>query len=174
MKRRIIIVGPSGSGKTTVAEVVARELGLPLVSMDAFRARGLRLQFYVDHAGQKVRNYEDPRMWDPNAIACKLRALITTGHGFVAEGNHLLRYPEIAGIPNAEWFYVDVPHAVSLARRKTRHRYLPADESFALIGEEQTKIQVEPQRHFPGVRVLDGTRPPADVAACILYTVPLS
>lgn len=171
MKRRIIIVGPSGSGKTTVAETVARELGLPLVSMDAFRAKGLRLQFFVEHAGQKVRNYEDPRMWDPNAIACKLRAVIAAGGGFVAEGNHLLRYPEIAGIPHVECFYIDVPHAVSLARRKTRHRYLPADESFALIGEEQTKIQVEPQRHFPGVRVLNGTRPPANVAADVLQPV---
>jgi shikimate kinase len=156
--RRIIIVGPSGSGKTTVAEAIARELNLPVVSMDDFRSKGkCVLQFYVDHRGKKVKNFEDPRLWDENAIACKLRACIQAGQGFVAEGNHLLAYPSIAAILDTERYYLDVPHKVSVARRKTRHRYLPADESFILIGEEQTRLIVAPQLAMPDVIRLDGT-----------------
>lgn len=174
MNRRILIVGPSGSGKTSLAEALAVALGIPLISMDNFRAHGYSKVFTVEHKGRKIRNYEDPRMWDENAIACKLRWSVETGAGFIAEGNHLLMYPAIAALPGVERFYLDVPHAVSLARRRTRHRYLPADESFRLIGEAQTARHVAPQKHLPGVRVLDGTREPSVTLAEILGLVPVT
>lgn len=155
--RQILIIGPSGSGKTTVAEAVARELAVPFISMDHFRAKPKGAQYYVDHRGRKVRNYEDPRCWDGNAIACKLRACIQAGTGFVAEGLHLLAYPAIAALPITERYYLDVPHRVSVGRRKTRHRFLPADESFVLIGEAQTALHVTPQLAMPDVIRLDGT-----------------
>lgn len=155
--RRILIIGPSGSGKTTVAQAVARELRLPLISMDDYRAKRKAAQYFVEHHGRQVRNYEDVRMWDGNAIACKLRACIQAGSGFVAEGLHLLAYPEIAALPIAERYYLDVPHRISVARRKTRHRFLPADESFVLIGEQQTALHVAPQLALPDVIRLDGT-----------------
>lgn len=157
--RRIIIVGPSGSGKTTVAEAIARELKLPVVSMDDFRVRNLRRRLLplVEHAGQKIRTYEDPIFWDGHAIGCKLRALVQSGSGFVAEGNHLLHYPDVRAIPDTELYYLDVPFKVSVDRRKTRHRYSPADESFALIGEQETQRWVAPQLACRGIIRLDGT-----------------
>jgi shikimate kinase len=168
----ILIVGPSGSGKTTVGEAVARELGLPLLSMDSFRAKGLRKQFHVEHGGEKVRNYEDPRMWDGHALACKLRACVQAGSGFVCEGNHLLQYPEIAELSQrAAVFYVDVPFSVSVARRKQRNRGTAADWAFAIIGEEMTKWFVEPQKSAHGLVILDGTKPSADLVAAILEHV---
>lgn len=170
--RSILIVGPSGSGKTTVGEAVARELGLPLLSMDSFRAKGLRKQFHVEHAGEKVRNYEDPRMWDGHALACKLRACVQAGSGFVCEGNHLLQYPEIAELSQrAAVFYVDVPFSVSVERRRQRNRGTAADWSFALIGEAMTKKFVEPQKSAHGLVILDGTKPTADLVAAIVDRV---
>ena len=167
--RRILIVGPSGSGKTTVGQAVARELDVPLISMDDFRSRGVLRKFFVEHPSGRVRNYEDPRMWDGNAIACKLRAFARTGSGFVAEGNHLLYYPEIRTIPETELYYIDVPFEVSLARRKTRHRYLPADESYLLIGASETARWVSPQLAARGIVRLDGTESTHNTAQAIIH-----
>ncbi len=162
---RILIIGPSGSGKTTIGEAVARELGLPLLSMDNFRARGLKKKFMVG----SVRNFEDPRMWDGHALACKLRACTQAGAGFVCEGNHLLQYPEIAELSQrAAVFYIDVPFSVSVERRRQRNRGTAADWSFSLIGEAMTKKFVEPQKSAHGLVILDGTKPPADSVAAIL------
>lgn len=166
MNRCILIVGPSGSGKTTVAEIVARELGVPLISMDDFRVRR-RWPLYVDSA-KKLRTFESPLLWDGRAIACKLRACIQAGSGFVTEGNHLLYYPEIAALPDVECFYLNVPFAVSLKRRQARHRGTEADRAFALVGESEIKRYVLPQRSVPGITVLDGTTHVANSVADIL------
>lgn len=155
MNRRIIIVGPSGSGKTTIGQALARELKLPLISMDDFRCKMTHgCAPKVLHGKENIRTYEDPACWDGNAISCKLRALAPTG--FVAEGNHLLMYPQIAAIENTERYYIDVPFSVSVERRKTRHRYLPADVSFNLIGKQETDRVVAPQLTMRGVIRLDG------------------
>ncbi len=166
--RRIIITGPSGAGKTSVATEVARELGVPVISMDNYRAKSCRGGEYVTHAGKQVRNYEAVSNWDGHAIACKLRALIQNDQGFVAEGNHLLAYPAIAALPGIETFYLEVPFAVSLARRKTRNRGTAPDWSFALIGREQTTLIVEPQKNRPDIVVIDGTYPTPEIVALIL------
>lgn len=169
--RRILLIGPSASGKTTVAQAIARELGLPVISMDDYRTKLMRSPQYVMHDGEKVRNYESIDNWDANAIQCKLRALCQNGMGFVAEGNHLLQYPAIAAIPDTERYYIDVPFAVSLARRKTRNRGIAPDWSFQKIGERMTAEIVAPQKAFPGVRVLDGTLPASEIARMILQPV---
>lgn len=170
MSRRIIICGPSGAGKTTIAEAVGRILNLPVLSMDNFRARKLRYPT-VKVGDHEIRTYESPECLDSNAITCKLKALLLTRGGFVAEGNHLLAYPVIATIPGLECYYLDVPFAVSLERRKTRHCFLPADESFALIGEQETARHVVPQLQRPGIVRLDGTLPPEQSVGAILSTV---
>lgn len=167
MNRRILIIGPSGSGKTTVAQSVARELNLPLVSMDDFRRKMNNGFPTVLHNNKRVRTHEDPKSWDGHAIFHKLRALLATG--FVAEGNHLLMYPQIAALEGTERYYIDVPFAVSVERRKTRHRYLPADVSFNLIGEQETARVVAPQLAMPGVVKLDGTRTPYVTATAIIH-----
>ena len=159
-QRRIIIVGPSGSGKTTVGQAVARELGNPLISMDDFRTRGRRTAPMIDVGDATIRTYEDPCLWDGNAIACKLTAFVRAGVGFVAEGNHLLYYPAIRALPRLELFYLDVPFAVSVARRKARHRGVPSDFSFAQIGERETERWVKPQLAARGMVLLDGNELP--------------
>jgi shikimate kinase len=169
--RRIVIVGPSGSGKTTLAQAVARELGVPVISMDDFRAKR-RAAILVAHGKEEVRTFEDPRLWDGNAIACKLRALIAQRSGFVAEGNHLLYYPEIRSLPDLELYYLDVPFQVSVARRRTRHRFSLADESFALIGESETARWVKPQTAARGIRVLDGTEHTYVTGQAIIHQIP--
>lgn len=168
---RIIIVGPSASGKSTVAEDVSTRLRLPIIHMDDFRIKAHRNQPRVKTKWGLVRSYEDPTMWDGHAIACKLRALVHSGSGFVVEGNHLLRYPEITALAMLCYpvsFYIDVPFRVSLSRRKARHRHMMADESFALIGESETDRWVVPQKKMPGVTVIDGTMDAAAVVAAIL------
>jgi len=165
VSRRIVIVGPSASGKTTLATAIAQELGCPMLSMDDYRQRGM---YFVQHEGRKVRNYEDPRGWDANAIMCKLRVLCNVGQGFVAEGNHLLRYPDIAAIPEIETYYIDLSFATCLSRRKTRNRGTEPDWSFAQIGRRMTCEIVYPQRDVPGIRILDGTLPTAELARRIL------
>lgn len=158
--RRIILVGPSGSGKTSLAHELSRLLNLPVVSMDDFRAKSYpKQQFpYVWIKGQRIRNYESPTCWDPVAISSKLRTMSQRGEGWIAEGNHLLVYPAVAEL-ESERYYLDVPFEVSLERRKSRHRFSPADESFAAIGREQTQLWVAPQRLLPGVVTFDGRRP---------------
>jgi hypothetical protein len=148
-----------------VGEADARELGVAFFSMDEFRAKGM---FYVQHAGKNVRNFEDPKLWDKNALSHKLRAAFAKG--FVCEGNHLLVYPQIAEL-NCERFYLDCDFATSLARRKTRNRGTAPDWSFAIVGESQTALHVTPQKTMPGVRVLDATRPAAELVGEILGAV---
>ncbi len=172
--QRIIIVGPSGSGKSTVGDMVAASSGVRCFSMDDFRARGMRAtRFMVWHGNEKIRNYEHPDLWDGRALAMKLEALIASGLGFVVEGNHLLHYPEIASLaPSCELFYIHVDHKTSVARRETRHRYSPADESFVKIGEAETARWVEPQKQFPKICVLDGTRSIGSIVMSILGVTP--
>lgn len=134
--------------------------------MDDFRVNGRIMPLFVEHAGKKVRNYEDPRMWDENALAHKLRACADTG--FVCEGNHLLRYPSIAALADTERYYIDIPFEVSLARRKTRNRGTAPDWSFALIGKMMTKVIVEPQKDWPRVRVIDGQLTTDEIVAGIV------
>lgn len=125
--------------------------------MDNFRARGVRAtKFLVEHNREMIRNYEHPDLWDGAVIGFKLQALIREGRGFVVEGNHLLHYPQILALEGAERYYIHVDHATSVKRRETRHRYSPADESFAKIGAAETARWVEPQKTLPGVRVIDG------------------
>lgn len=168
--RRIIIVGPSGSGKSTIGDMVAAGSGVPLLCMDDFRMRRSRMPKFVVQIGKRnVRNYEHPDLWDGRAIAMKLSALIIAGKGFVVEGNHLLYYPEIGALSEGcELYYLHVDHATSVARRKTRHRYLPADESFMKIGEAETARWVIPQKNFPGMVVFDGSRSTGALAGAIL------
>lgn len=172
MSRRIIIVGPSGSGKTTVAQAVARELGVALISMDDFRIRKSNKVLFTARAGaQEVRSWENPGCWDGNAISSKLRAAHQLGVGYVAEGNHLLMYPGIAAL-DAERYYLHVPFKVSLERRRTRHRFLPADESFKLIGVQETARWVAPQQLLPGVVILDGTAHTYVTGQAIIHRLP--
>lgn len=170
--RRIILVGPSGSGKTSVGRAVAQELGIAFLSMDDFRARKSNKTWkYVTVAGRHVRNFEDPSNWDCNAIAGRLLGLTRQNRGFVVEGNHLLQYPEIAALTETERYYLDVSFDVSISRRTTRHRFLPADESFVLIGRSETRRWVEPQKDMPGIRVLDGLAPIQDTVRAIVQPV---
>lgn len=67
-----------------------------------------------------------------------------------------------------ERFYIDLPFNECVLRRKTRHRYQPADESFILIGEQQTAEIVAPQKLMPDVQVIDGTLDPRIVVQQIL------
>lgn len=166
--RRILIVGPSGSGKTTLAAQLASQLALPLISMEDFRMRLNRNVPYVQLGTQQVRAYENPVYFDANAIWHKLQAAMRLGQGFIAEGAHLLRYPAIADMADkcdVEIFYLDVPHATSLERRKRNNKGTLHDESFALIGESETAKHVVPQKAMPGVTVLDGKLPIAELLA---------
>lgn len=166
--RRILLIGPSGAGKSTIGEIIARELSVPLISLDDFRIRGCKKHHYVEHEGKQIRSYLHPGCYDQNAIACKLMALVYAGSGFVAEGNHLLQYVQIAAIPEAERYYIDIPFGVSLDRRKSAHKALPWDESFAIIGDMETAQWVSPQLKMPGVVRLDGRSAPEFTAAQIL------
>jgi len=149
---------------------VSDALGCSLISMDDFRSRGVgRTKYFTQHNGEKIRNYEHPDLWDGLAITHKLRAFIRDGLGFVAEGNHLLHYPGIAELAQHwEIVYLAVDHATSVVRRKTRHRYSPADESFIRNGALQTALWVEPQKFLPRVRIIDGTFALDVIASLIL------
>lgn len=169
--KRYLILGPSGSGKTTLARELADRLDLVLISMDDFRVKMVRNAPTVEVGGRKIRSYENPVAWDANAIWFKAQACIKSGMGFVIEGNHLLQYPRIAEIPDTERVYLDCDFATSIARRKQRNRGTAADESFAIIGEGETARWVVPQKAMPGVRVLDATRPTAELLAEIVSPV---
>lgn len=164
--RRIILVGPSGSGKTSLAHELSRLINLPVVSMDDFRAKSY-LHGQFPQVG-RIRNYEHPDCWDPVAISSKLRTMSRRGEGWIAEGNHLLHYPAVAEL-ESERYYLDVSFEVSLERRKSRHRFSPADESFVAIGREQTQLWVAPQKLLPGVVTFDGRRTTEWLANQILW-----
>ena len=48
-------------------------------------------------------------------------------------------------------------------------RFLPADESFALIGEQQTALHVAPQKLLRGVTVINATFPIVAIVGQILH-----
>lgn len=174
--RRLLLVGPSGSGKTTLAESLASRFSVPVIAMEEFRMRLNRNVPFVMHAGQQVRAYDHPVYFDANAISHKMLAQIRARRGFIVEGAHLLQYPAIAhmaadDIANIEVVYLDIPHAVTLERRRRNNKGTLHDESFALIGESETAKHVTPQKLMPGVRVLDATRPVAELLAAIVSPV---
>lgn len=148
---RLILAGPSCSGKTTLAEQYATITGIRLFRLDDFRRRVKRFV-----TGTDVRNYEHPDCWDGRTFA---EALATCTGPFIAEGVCPLHYREVLEWVDADRFYMDVPFAVCLARRKARGRHGPSDTAFAMFGEGETREWVEPQRAVAGVRILDGTLP---------------
>jgi len=118
---KIIIVGPSGSGKSTVAQLVARQLDIPLIHMDDFRQSGRFICSLPDSTD--VRSFENPGLWDADRIAIRCFNAVESNDAFVAEGNHLLVYDIIRRIPDTLRYYLDVPFEVSLKRRSDRAGY---------------------------------------------------
>ena len=147
---QIQIAGPSASGKSTLARLAAEHLGLPVFCLDEFFIP--RPARYVSTPDGPVRNYEDPRSYDGARMA---RRIEESGGPAVAEGFCLFAYPEVMAAP-AVRFYLDVPFPVCARRRSARSPARPSDRSFALIGKDESARHVEPQKHLPGVTVLNG------------------
>lgn len=148
------MAGCSGSGKTSLARRLADRYGVPCLSLDSFFLRGAPRR-YVETGAGPVRSFEYPSQYDGAALAAA-----ASKHGsFIIEGFALLTYPEITALAPLA-LYVDVPFEVCLARRLRRTPHRRSDESFAIIGREETARWVAPQRLLPSVRVLDGHTSP--------------
>lgn len=158
---RILIAGPSCSGKTTLAVEYAKATGIQVFSLDSFRSRTKR---YVQINGVEWRDYENPDCWHGRAFA---QMLATQQGPFIAEGTCLFRYREVIDWLDADRYYVDVPFAVSLERRRARARNKQADETFAATGENGLIRWVEPQKLIPYMRILDGLMPTAELLKII-------
>jgi shikimate kinase len=163
---KILIAGPSGSGKSTLATAIASELHVPLFSLDdVFIRRGRKI--FVETESGRVRSFEHPELYDGPLLAKQLAGC--TG-GFVAEGFCLFQYPEMLHIGALRCF-MDVPFDTCVARRAARRPARPSDVSFCRIGRMMDTAFVRPQAVIPGVRLIDGTRPIAVIAAEICAAV---
>ena len=162
MNPLILIAGPSASGKTTLALEVARQIGLPCLSLDDYFISKPKL--FVETPTGMVRTFERPVLYNGAMLAIKLSNRVS---GFVVEGFCLLNYPQILALPAAR-YYLDVPFSICAKRRAARLPQRPSDESFSIIGEQETAAYVFPQSKLAGVRLLDGLRPIDELAASIV------
>ncbi len=149
----ILIAGPSASGKSSLANAVAAALRVPCLSLDDYFIRKPRS--FVETPTGPIRTFERPYLYDGARLA---KDVLAHPAGVVAEGFCLFNYPEIMAL-TASRFYLDVAFSVCLARRLARRPRRVSDQSFQIVGEQETNAFVIPQQHLDGVHVLDGIRP---------------
>jgi shikimate kinase len=158
----ILIAGPSASGKSTLAAAVAAQAGFPCLALDDVFIRGAKA--YVDRPEGRIRTFDRPELYNGARLAAQISNRTC---GMVAEGFGLFAYRQMLGFA-ALRYYLDVPFALCAERRRARRPRRPSDRSFEAIGEEENASFVLPQRGIAGVRVMDGQKQIAELAAAII------
>lgn len=167
------IAGPSCSGKTTVARLVAARLDAPLLHLD---------KHWVDGCEKPVVNghpsYERPHQYDGKRLMEAADALSPAHAYVVVEGFLLFAYPRAVQRCGVR-ILIDAPHAVLAERRSARSasgRYdgvwdganADVDAGWCAHGKDEWERFGRQQDQVPGIVVLDGVRPPNELAASIL------
>ncbi len=164
---RIFLVGFMGCGKSTVAGLLARSLGAPLVDLDEriSEALGASVAEIFARHGERVFRREETRQL---RLACTLpRVVVATGGGtFVSRENRaMIRAAEGWAV------FLDVAWPAILARLpgKNRDRPLFDDPAAAReLLEHRRPAYLLADLHLE----LDGTEPPEEVARRILRSMP--
>lgn len=172
--RALGIAGPSCSGKSTVARLVAETLGARLLSLDSYWISGSCRPSVNGHP-----SYERPHQYDGAALARDAAALLAdgSGHPVVLEGFLLFLYPATREIC-APQVFVQVCEPTLLARRAGR----AASEGRILAGGKRATVEIAwlangldewrtfgaQQATMPGMKVVEGSRPPEAVARDIV------
>jgi uridine kinase len=189
--RIIGIAGPSCSGKSSVAKLLAKELDANILSLDNFIIRHAE-PIYVDINGEKIRTFERPELYDGKRLANCVKELerkgflktrifnltklededisVTKKDWLILDGFLLFHFKELNKLINYK-FFIDLSFDEIVKRRIKRADRPKADKSFVLIGEQENKEFVLPQKDFTGVIVLDGKKSLAELKAGILANI---
>ena len=171
------IAGPSCSGKSTVAGLLAGALDAPLLRMDGRYVKGYRRPVVNGY-----ESFEQPEQYDAESLVRDLDAAQEGTDTVVTEGFLLFRYPAILA-RTTHRFYVEVPHAELVRRRKARVAaggdavWGPnggnpaADAGWLAHGEQEWLAHGACQAQVPGMTVLDGMLPPGVTVEAILAAV---
>lgn len=163
----VVVTGPPASGKTTLAEELARELGLPLVTKDAIK------EALFDALGTGDREWS--RALGRAAFAVIylwLETELRAGHSVIAEANFDAGTvgAELERLPPHRTFQIHctAPLEVLLSRYSARERH-PGHLGDAVLPEIEVGVAGrgwEPL-DLPGVRVALDTAQPVDVVALV-------
>jgi hypothetical protein len=172
------IVGPSCCGKSTVADLVASAIGARVLRLDAYWVSGS-----VRPIVGGEPSFERPDQYDGATLAADVvaHARARPDVPLVVEGFLILVYPALRALLDAA-FFVEVPDAVLTERRTARStvrgdasgggKSAGSERAWAANGIEEWRRFGAQQALLPGVVAVDGTMPPAMVAASILSRCP--
>lgn len=173
----LILVGPSGCGKSTLANHFATTYGMAHFNLDDYYVRHDPL-YVFGKDGEPYRTYERPFMYSGDKLMYDvykdcLAKMMPPGTWYtVIEGFIALQYKSVQQFPGIK-VYLDVPFEVSVQRRKIRGRQDESDITYEMIGDQEIRKFVEPQKYMDGVHVLDATRPYNELLADISTLISL-
>jgi len=174
----LIVAGPSGSGKSVVAEVIARELSLPLIDADDYHSRAA-----VERMKNGTALSDDYRENWAERIIGGMIAWRRRGESVVIACSCLRRrtrdrfrtYVNEARIVGGQvaiaWLEVD-PEVLKerLVQREAAHtHFFPAS---LLASQLETAEPPDPANEPGVVRIAVGTEPPEGVASKVWRAVP--
>lgn len=160
MDMLMAIAGPSCSGKTTLARIVARILGAPLLHLD--RRWMARIERPVVNGHQ---SFERPEQYDGAGLLDETMRAMECSEHVVVEGFLLFTYPGFHEAADRR-ILLDVPHEVVARRRLERAqakaalddvaggRSGAADAGWQAHGREEWDRFGAWQRDLPGMEVV--------------------
>ncbi len=158
----VVIMGVSGSGKTTVGEALAARLAMPFVEADALHPKVNR-----DKMTAGIPLTDDDRWPWLDTVGARIEDVRREGHGVIATCSALKRVyrDRLRAKVTGPLLFVllDSPQDVLAGRMANRKgHFMPP----ALLISQLATLE-KPMLGEPGMLVVDGTRPVAELVAAI-------
>ena len=173
--RVVVLIGPTGSGKTTQAAFLQKRYGLPTISADEL----------IKQHPEALKKYRTPGIdagvpqSSPalNDLVKERITQIDAKKGFVLDGypatkdqaDHLEAMVKELGLPSPTIIVLDIPDKTARQRDKKRGRSDDTPEQVERRLKDYHREMDFVRTYYPdaNIRVVDGTKPVAEVSKAI-------